>query len=73
MLPLAALALLLIFANACRLENRATIPAELIFAPWNTISADPYQTQFFALRCWRLTLSGLLLARYASSEKRCEL
>lgn len=67
-LPLAALALLS-FLQTLPLGKQS----ETSFGPYifrNTISADPYQTQFFALALIALTLSGLLLARYASSEKR---
>lgn len=38
--------------------------------PWNAISADPYQTQFFALQLLALTLAGALLYRYASTDRR---
>jgi len=37
---------------------------------WNTISADPYQTRFFALQMLALTALLALLYRYATSEKR---
>ena len=37
---------------------------------WNTISADPSQTRFFALQMLALTAWFALLYRYASSESR---
>ena len=37
---------------------------------WNTISADPYQTQFFALQMLALTACLALFYRYANSERR---
>ena len=37
---------------------------------WNAISADPYQTRFFASQLLALTLAGILLLRYASTEGR---
>lgn len=37
---------------------------------WNTISADPYQTRFFALQILALTVFLALLYRYVSTESR---
>jgi O-antigen ligase len=37
---------------------------------WNTISFDPYMTRFFVLQLLALTLSGVFLFRYASTERR---
>jgi O-antigen ligase len=37
---------------------------------WNAISADPYQTRFFALQILSLTVFLALLYRYASDEGR---
>ena len=37
---------------------------------WNTISADPFQTRFFALQMLALTAWLALLYRYASGESR---
>jgi O-antigen ligase len=37
---------------------------------WNTISADPFQTRFFALQLLALTVCLALLYRYAASERR---
>ena len=42
----------------------------LPLATWHALSADPYQTRFFAAQLLALTLAGLLLFRYASSEGR---
>lgn len=40
------------------------------YKTWNAISADPYQTQFFAVQLLAITLAGALLARYASTDRR---
>lgn len=37
---------------------------------WNAISADPYQTQFFAAQLLAITFAGALLFRYASTDRR---
>jgi O-antigen ligase len=37
---------------------------------WNTISADPFQTRFFALQMLALTAFLALLYRYATTERR---
>ena len=37
---------------------------------WNAISADPFQTRFFALQLFALTVFLGLLYRYASTERR---
>lgn len=68
-LPLAALALFS-FLQTVPLGKQSGNPGGISFAPWNAISADPYQTRFFALLLLALMLSGVMLARYASSEKR---
>ena len=36
---------------------------------WNAISADPFQTRFFALQMLALTVFLALLYRYANSER----
>ena len=68
-LPLTALALFS-FLQTLPVGKRGSNPGGISFAPWNTISADPYQTRFAALMFLALTLSGVLLSRYAASEKR---
>jgi len=68
-LPLTALAFFS-FLQTVPLGNPTGNPAGISFAPWNAVSADPYQTRFFALQLLALMLSGVMLARYASSEKR---
>jgi O-antigen ligase len=68
-LPLAALALFS-FLQTIPTGNAVSNPGGISFNPWNAISADPYQTRFFALLLLALTLSGVMLARYATSEKR---
>ena len=37
---------------------------------WNAISADPYQTQFFAAQLLAIAFAGALLARYTSTDRR---
>src|SRR4030095_1330470 len=39
-------------------------------APWNSISADPYQTRFFVLQILALTSCLALLYRYCRTKKR---
>ena len=68
-LPLAVLALFS-FLQTVPLGKQIGNPAGISFAPWNAVSADPYQTRFFALQLLALMVSGVMLARYASSEKR---
>ncbi|MEP6820678.1 MAG: hypothetical protein ABJA18_14175, partial [bacterium] len=68
-LPPAALALFS-FLQTLPLGQQINNPGGISLAPWNAISADPYQTRFFALVLLALTLAGVLLGRYASSEKR---
>lgn len=45
-------------------------PAGITSSTWNAISADPYQTRFFALQLLALALSGIFVSRYATSERR---
>jgi O-antigen ligase len=68
-LPLGALALFSIL-QTLPFGNQSTNPAGIPFAPWNAISADPYQTRFFVLKLLALTIAGVLLFRYASTERR---
>lgn len=37
---------------------------------WNAISADPYQTQFFAAQLLAIIFAGALLSRYTSTDRR---
>ncbi len=67
--PLAGLALLS-FLQTLAFTNPSSNPGGIGPAPWITISADPYQTRFFALLLLALTVAGVLLARHAASEKR---
>ena len=39
-------------------------------AVWNAISADPYQTQFFAVQLLAITFAGALFSRYTSNDSR---
>ncbi len=40
------------------------------YSPWNAISADPYETRFFALQLLGLTIAGALFYRYAANAGR---
>lgn len=68
-IPLAALALFS-FLQTLPFGNRSVTPGAINLAPWNAISADPFQTRFFVLELLALTVAGMLLYRYAASEKR---
>lgn len=46
--------------------SAAGIQAEL----WRSVSTDPYETRRFGLKLLALTLSGLLLLRYTSNQRR---
>ncbi len=64
---------LLILAGFALLQSFALSSesnAVLRYRPWNAISADPYQTQFFVLQLLAVTLAGALFYRYASSDRR---
>jgi len=65
LLPMLALSLLA-FLQTLSLGSRT----EASLTVWNTISADPYQTRFFALQMLALTTFLALLYRYASTERR---
>lgn len=62
MLALSALAFLQTLSLGARTEANLAV--------WNSISADPYQTRFFALQMLALTAFLALLYRYASTERR---
>jgi len=62
MLALSFLAFLQTLSLGSRME--ADLPV------WNAISADPYQTRFFALQMLALTAFLALLYRYARTERR---
>ena len=62
MLALSLVALLQTLSLGSRTEAELSV--------WNTISADPYQTRFFALQMLALTVLLALLYRYASTEGR---
>jgi O-antigen ligase len=68
-LPLAALALFSLL-QTLPFGNQSINPAGINFAPWNAVSADPYQTRFFVLKLLALTIAGVLLFRYAATERR---
>jgi O-antigen ligase len=65
MLALAAFAFLQTIAL-----GSAGDPGRTGLQPWNAISADPYQTRFFALQILALTVFLALLYRYAAEERR---
>jgi O-antigen ligase len=65
LLPMLALSVLA-FVQTISLGSRT----EANLSVWNTISADPYQTRFFALQMLALTTLLALLYRYASTERR---
>ena len=69
------LALLAIFSlgQTFSFSTAGPNPAGIAFTPWNAISADPYQTRFFAVELLGLTLAGVFLFRYAASERRTRL
>jgi len=62
MLVLSALASLQTLSLGTRTEANLQV--------WNAISADPYQTRFFALQMLALTAFLALLYRYANTERR---
>ena len=62
MLALAALAFLQTLSLGSRTEANITV--------WNAISADPYQTRFFALQMLALTAFLALLYRYVNTAQR---
>ena len=62
MLALSALAFLQTLSLGTRTE--ANLPV------WNAVSADPYQTRFFALQMLALTVFLALLYRHARTERR---
>jgi O-antigen ligase len=68
-LPLAALAIFSLLQTLA-FVNQSGNPAGIGFATWNAISADPYQTRFFALELLALIIAGVLLFRYVSTERR---
>jgi len=68
-LPLAILALLSLL-QTLPFGNQNSNPAGIRFAMWNAVSADPYQTRFFVLKLLALTIAGVLLFRYGSTERR---
>lgn len=68
-LPLAGLAVFA-FLQTLPLGNKSENPAGINVATWNAISTDPYQTRFFALELVALTIAGVLLFRYGTTEGR---
>ena len=67
-LPIAALVVFALLQTIA-FSNGPT-PAGISLSTWNAISADPYQTRFFVLQLLALTLAGVFVSRYGSSESR---
>jgi putative inorganic carbon (HCO3(-)) transporter len=68
-LPIATLSLLSIVQTLS--SGRSSVPSGAIaIAPWTAISADPYQTRFFAAQLLALMLAGIFLFRYAATDGR---
>jgi putative inorganic carbon (hco3(-)) transporter len=65
LLPMIALSALA-FVQTLSLTSRTAANLQV----WNTISADPYQTRFFAMQLLALTAFLGLLYRYANTESR---
>jgi O-antigen ligase len=68
-LPLLGLALFA-FLQTLTIPNKSGKPGGIGFTTWSAISADPYQTRFFILELLALTFAGLILSRYAATERR---
>jgi O-antigen ligase len=68
-LPIFALALFSLFQTV-PLGQTGARPGGITLAPWYAVSADPYQTRFFAAQLLALMLAGVFLFRYASTERR---
>lgn len=58
------------FLQTLPVDRHSESSGALTIAPWSAISSDPYQTRFFALLLLALVLSGVMLTRYATSERR---
>lgn len=70
--PLAALIFFSLVQTISFWGSGAT-PGAIHGPVWNAISADPFQTRFFASQLLGLTLAAALLFRYLSSESRMRL
>lgn len=68
-LPLLALAVFALI-QTIHFPAAASLPGAISTVPWNAISVDPYQTRFFALQVFSLTLAAVFLFNYATTEKR---
>ena len=66
MLALAVFAMLQTISLGSSVDDSAV----KTLGPWNSISADPYQTRFFALQMLALTTCLALLYRYCRTKKR---
>jgi len=67
-LPIAALIVFSLLQTIA--FSTGSSPAGISVSTWNAISFDPYQTRFFVLQLFTLTLAGVFVFRYASSESR---
>ncbi len=68
-LPIIALATFSLFQTV-RLPISSPAPAGISYSLWRAISLDPYQTKFFAIQLLALTVTGIMLFCYATSERR---
>lgn len=67
LLPLFALvALALIQSLPIGVRSNPATP----YPTWTAISADPYQSQFFAVQLLAITFAGALLARFTTTDRR---
>ena len=71
-IPIVALAIFSLL-QTLQLPGTTAIRGLAGHVPWNAISADPYQTRFFILELLSLVIAGVLISRYAHSEKRVRL
>lgn len=68
-LPIAAMVFLSFF-QTLSVGHPAAQPGSTTLPLWSTLSADPYQTRFFAAQLLSLLLTGVFLFRYVSTEGR---
>lgn len=60
----------LAFLQSITIRSGSPDPSVSLLRPWNAVSADPYQSRFFALQILALTTLLGLLYRYCKTEKR---
>jgi O-antigen ligase len=69
LLPMLALVLFAVMQTV-RLSQPDGAAFGIRYSFWNAVSADPYETRFFALQVLALTVLAGLLFRYAKNERR---